>query len=583
MLRISMWLFLGVLLALSSTVSVVRANEEANLEKTFKADYDAGMASDDFQRRESAVKGLRDKPFKIVGDLALYAVAQETLKNKTDHSVMREALSVIANLKNAEAVSTICKAIDKDTLKLGNFVRGRLLRAVGETKTDDAMNSILAAFKEKDQTMQLAAIDAAGFFGFKGRDKTKERVFAILKDSKTPRNVLICALGAIGQICKVENTKDTQDNDVVEFLIKMLADAEDSIGNDARKALMAITGTDQGEDAQPWSDWWYSGRFAAERAATGGGDSGKGAEVKGGGRTFTKKPNKRVYGQRIDKRSVFILDVSKSMLEPLQNIPDIKSRIEYERKRSQGPITGGEKGGASPKKEDEDKGDSKKKGRDQDKSPGGDNKKDLDWEKIKIKWDLASQELINTIESLDDSYSFALIFFSTQIEPWKDGKIEKATKEHRDAAVAAIRKYNPLGDTNTYGALMAGLNCVADKGVNERLKDPKNAGGNTTGRPEPKIEKEMIEKGAQAIYFITDGTPTNGEITDPMEIRARIAEFNATRKVKINTFYVGDPIRGQHHGYGLLQWLADDSGGVFVDLLKRDANEQRAAVGGEGK
>ena len=60
--------------------------------------------------------------------------------------------------------------------------------------------------------------------------------------------------------------------------------------------------------------------------------------------------------------------------------------------------------------------------------------------------------------------------------------------------------------------------------------------------------------------IITDGEPTMGKVQEPNEIRRRIGELTRLRKVKIHGIAIGRSSR-------LLRWLAEDSGGQYVQIL----------------
>ena len=69
-----------------------------------------------------------------------------------------------------------------------------------------------------------------------------------------------------------------------------------------------------------------------------------------------------------------------------------------------------------------------------------------------------------------------------------------------------------------------------------------------------------MQKGAELINLLTDGDPTDGKYRNTNDILMRIRELNRTRKVKLNTYGIGD-----HNGY-LLEELASQNNGKYKDL-----------------
>ena len=117
----------------------------------------------------------------------------------------------------------------------------------------------------------------------------------------------------------------------------------------------------------------------------------------------------------------------------------------------------------------------------------------------------AKRELRGTIEVLPQDTSFNIIFFHGKVGLWQRGLV-KATQQNKDKAtkfIAGIR----FGDwTNTYAAL------------DESLK----LDGNT-----------------EAIYFLSDGEPSKGKITDVREIVRVIGRKNQWRRIQINAIQIG--------------------------------------------
>jgi len=73
---------------------------------------------------------------------------------------------------------------------------------------------------------------------------------------------------------------------------------------------------------------------------------------------------------------------------------------------------------------------------------------------------------------------------------------------------------------------------------------------------------DVYEVEVDTIFFLSDGRPSHGHYTDPQDILRAVQEANALRRIVIHTIGIGEYQRG------FMQALADQNGGVFVDLGK---------------
>lgn len=72
------------------------------------------------------------------------------------------------------------------------------------------------------------------------------------------------------------------------------------------------------------------------------------------------------------------------------------------------------------------------------------------------------------------------------------------------------------------------------------------------------LELAFQDPDVDTIVFLSDGEPTAGQVTDVGLIREAVREWNDTRGIKIDTVAVGGSLQ-------LLQWLAEDNGGRYVE------------------
>jgi HEAT repeat protein len=139
--------------------------------------------------------------------------------------------------------------------------------------------------------------------------------------------------------------------------------------------------------------------------------------------------------------------------------------------------------------------------------------------------DVAKEQLAEIVRAFPDGKLFNLIFFESEVRALRP-ELVKMKKSMRQESLRFIREQYSLGGTALYPALQLAF------------ADP------------------LVD----TIYLISDGAPTEGEITDIEEIRARVKVWNAARHVRIHGITIGQDST-------LLRWLTEDTGGKY---LRRD-------------
>ncbi len=119
------------------------------------------------------------------------------------------------------------------------------------------------------------------------------------------------------------------------------------------------------------------------------------------------------------------------------------------------------------------------------------------------KMDAAKRELIATIAQLPDGVRFNIIAFNSDVIPWKR-ELQTVSPQSRKEAMAFVGSGQPAAMTASFNALNAGL-----------LQD------------------------CDAIYFLTDGEPTVGQLTKPHDIITAITRTNRVRRATINCIGIG--------------------------------------------
>ncbi|MFQ5843800.1 MAG: hypothetical protein ACE5JG_02310, partial [Planctomycetota bacterium] len=166
----------------------------------------------------------------------------------------------------------------------------------------------------------------------------------------------------------------------------------------------------------------------------------------------------------------------------------------------------------------------------------------------RVKMEIAKNELIELLASLDQNVWFNIITFAGKVKPWKKTLV-RATGGSRNGAIKYAAKLEPLrasgggrkrssGEvqkTNTYGALLEAF-----------------------GLADSKVPDWKARSRVDTIFLVTDGVPTIGEITEPPKLIDAITELNRTRGVVIHVICF-DKETGQQ-----MARLATRNGGKYV-------------------
>ena len=158
---------------------------------------------------------------------------------------------------------------------------------------------------------------------------------------------------------------------------------------------------------------------------------------------------------------------------------------------------------------------------------------------------VAKRELIAVVKALDEKTLFNLATFAGHVNTWKkDGEVpaneanKKAALEWLEAALL------PRGATNTFGALMDGLD------------------------RNPQID---------TLYFLSDGIPSTGTYEVPEEILIKLRYANRFRRVIINTIAlaIGKPAIESAAKYedaeemaAFMRLIAEWNGGTCMDIRR---------------
>ncbi len=135
----------------------------------------------------------------------------------------------------------------------------------------------------------------------------------------------------------------------------------------------------------------------------------------------------------------------------------------------------------------------------------------------------AKAQLTAAIQALPQGTRFNLVTFSGGVGIWNEDTLDEIGEPDRADALEWVNRLGALGGTNLYEGLM------------EAMADP----------------------AVDTIVLLSDGLPSVGDLIDSGEIRDDIAARNLERNIRIHAIALGGNLE-------VLEWLAKDSGGTFV-------------------
>jgi len=186
--------------------------------------------------------------------------------------------------------------------------------------------------------------------------------------------------------------------------------------------------------------------------------------------------------------------------------------------------------------------------------------------KDRKRFTIVQTELLNTIDSLSKNTNFNIVAFATDLKPWKK-RLVAANVVNRDSAKNFVRKLKPLGGNEAQELAQSGLGGAANlaAGKTNTLKALLYGFGINPDKPPKKqvvtgFDKKALKRPLDTMYFLSDGAPSIGKLIEPIEICEAVRKHNEQYRLVIHTIAIGDFQKG------FLEQLAQENGGVFVDL-----------------
>jgi hypothetical protein len=168
------------------------------------------------------------------------------------------------------------------------------------------------------------------------------------------------------------------------------------------------------------------------------------------------------------------------------------------------------------------------------------------------KIDVLQEEMKRTLTGLPDGAKFNMIGFSADVRVWKKGGAVRDSKTLKEA-VEWVEKQKVVGSTNIYDALETAFKMMGVGASQDKAYAP----------------------AYDTIFFMTDGVPTSGKVTDKAVILSEVKRWNEARRIRIHVVGMGGKDRDHPGGGGrggprddidkdFLKMLADQNGGQCV-------------------
>jgi hypothetical protein len=160
------------------------------------------------------------------------------------------------------------------------------------------------------------------------------------------------------------------------------------------------------------------------------------------------------------------------------------------------------------------------------------------------KAELVKAEMKRIVMSLPENTLFNLVVFSDEVHLWRQDReghpaLVKLDDNAKDDLVGSfLDGLRPQGATNLYGALDKALG-FGGRGLFDKY----------------------YETAFDTLYVLSDGAPSWGEVTDKDEIRRRVRETNALRRITINSVTFGDK-----NDTDFLRLMAEENGGRHIHV-----------------
>ena len=442
--------------------------------------------------------GAREKAVKDLNDapdaVKVSVLLKKVLPKEEAPGVISAAVGVLRGVSDPAAVKVMAaEAIEKGPWS----VRGAAIEALGGVRDPGGAEALRKVVKAGGDPKPLAAA-AFALAQTRSPDAMPE-VLTLLEHTAWQ-----VRLGAFEYLAVMRDPKS------VPRLVERLEAETGRLRREVSEVLASVTGKSYGTDVAKWKAYAAGGEAAADAVGT-----GKPADpaAGGGSRDVATGPavvEPTYYGEPIySDKVIFVIDMSLSMNDEMVVDRDMIVR------ETGAVVSGGGSDGKTPD------------------APRDDDVMPIEWWKIRTRVDFAKAQLKYAISTMKKDQWFDVVWFSDSVKAWQ-GKMVVASRSNKYRAAEWVDALKCEGGTNTWGGLSKALHLV----------------GNGTA-------DENYSRGADTIYFMSDGEPSIGDIKDKDQILAAIERIHRVRRVTINVVHIGP---SQMH---FLQALASRTGGRY--------------------
>lgn len=442
--------------------------ERDRIKKTDKADVLAGLIRgvdtvEDIKMVEVIVDRM-DHPSDLVRE-SIQTVLGRTTSDEVLAWLRTEGLNHKSKMSRAGVARVLGRLADPmaaeplvTTLQDKYWLaRANAAWALGMIRNEDTLPALITALDESKPKAWMAVADAVAEFGERSDEASIKAAPYLSHKSWQLRVTSARALARFGT------------DKCMDALIARYSLERGRLEQELLRALKSVSGDDLGQNAANWEAWWKK-----QKEKHGGFDPNRPPPRNPKDDEYAPPPSRgkdepRYYGRRIFSRAVgFVFDVSGSMDKNFKIASGASTKL------GDIPTSG-------------------------------------------TRMDVAKEVLAGAIMKLRPGVRFSLVFFSSNVRPWKGGKLVPANPGSTKGAASAVRAQPADGETNIHGALKAAL------GLHEKdTLDPD------------------LDNIPDTVYFLTDGSPTRGEITSAPELIGWFENLNRFAKVRLHVVAFGN-------------------------------------------
>lgn len=444
----------------------------------------AALKDEDSAVRETAIVGLeKQQNTQSVADLLAKAWRGQ---NKP------ERLSILKSFQRSRPKIAYAPIQEMTTAKDWE-IRAAAAELIGVYPDDDGkgVGTLLPMLSDKEALVRLAAMDGLGALS-----SPRAQTGALQAIADPDWRVKASAIKVM---------RELRQKSSIDPLIELLKTEKGRLLDDATQALVDLTGRDVPADHAKWSEWWGRAKegfkvLTKEELAA----QKKKQEATRSGYDPPKKNEYPPYhGIKTKSRNLlYVMDVSASMAEVVTLDDRDKAGLDEFQKR---------------------------------------------YGELRIKIDIAREELINNIVGLPSYARFNIVTFNANVDYWKK-ELVPADDGNKNAAVKWLAKLTvanivPVGgrspgQTNTFEALNAAFGLVQGQ----------------------EIQKSTYKTDADTMFLLSDGMPTTGRIVEPQPLLDYVKTVNRRAKMVIHCIAFGSSNRV------LMEQIALESGGIYVKV-----------------